>query len=145
MTGKMSAARWLGLADMGAAAESAAILATDVEELLNHVRFDDQTGRAGTRCGSLLHYGVRCYAGRLVDESFMAELASDIADALRRCEPRIDPGSIDLRPVDAPRHVRSRCRLRLRARLVEDEAPIDWGIRYDAHFGAIAISQGAEG
>lgn len=142
----LSAARWLGLAAVPRASGEAGeheTIALDVEELLNHTRFDRGDMPAGGAATSLLRYGLRCYAGRHVDEAFLRTLSRDIAAALARFEPRLDPGSIEVQPLQGARHVRSQCRLRLSARLKRGGPAIDWRIRFDADFGRVAIDRGA--
>ncbi|MFK3889893.1 GPW/gp25 family protein [Sphingomonas sp. NPDC079357] len=117
----------------------AALVASDAEDMLNHIRFHDGSGKTS---GSLLDYGLRCYSGRSVDDAFMRSVAADIVTALRRFEPRLDPASIRIDPLEPAHRVRSRCRFALSAQLRSDDHDIAWCIHFDTKFGTIRIDRG---
>jgi type VI secretion system protein ImpF len=143
MTPLRDAGHWLGLGEAGRD-DLPQRLSRDIEELLNHLCLRDGA-RQGAAGGSVLAWGLPSCAGRTVDEAFLGKLARDVGTALRHFEPRLDPRSIDVTPRPGARHMRSRCRLILRARPAGPAAAeLDWEIRVDANFGRVSVALAGE-
>lgn len=114
-------------------------LAADMEDLLNHTR---STQHWNTEDGpSLLNYGIPSWVGKPISAKVLKKLAEDIKQALMTFEPRLEPSSIQVHPIQGTSQSLGVYQLEIQATLRDNFIPIaetdhlEWFVHIDPHYG----------
>lgn len=92
-------------------------LGYEIELMLNHVRnhLDPVVGEAAL--SSVLNYGISSYVGKQLNDASLREIANEIKLAICRFEPRLEPSSIEVFPVESQNLSSGAQQVQIRAQL----------------------------
>ena len=122
-------------------------LAMDIEDLLNHTRSAQQWHKEDGP--SLFNYGVPTWVGKPMSAKVLKNLADEIKQALMLFEPRFEPSSIHVWPVEDVPISLGVYQLEIQAQLREkisqftEREKIEWFVHIDPHYGQAKISEKA--